>query len=78
MRGYEPDEALFGGADGLDVIARALEQSPSFLNPGGRILFELDPCNADRALGLASRYLNKPELLKDQYGAIRFLTAKQK
>ncbi|MBR3507006.1 MAG: peptide chain release factor N(5)-glutamine methyltransferase, partial [Lentisphaeria bacterium] len=25
VRGYEPDEALFGGADGLNVIARALE-----------------------------------------------------
>lgn len=78
VRGYEPDEALFGGADGLDVIARALEQSPAFLNPGGRIFFELDPCNADRALELASRYLNKPELLNDQYGTVRFLAAKQK
>jgi len=78
VRGYEPDEALFGGADGLDVIARALEQSPAFLNPGGRIFFELDPCNADRALELASRYLNRPELLNDQYGTVRFLAAKQK
>ena len=78
VRGYEPDEALFGGADGLDVIARALEQSPVFLNPGGRIFFELDPCNADLALKLASRYLNKPALLKDQYGSVRFLTAEQK
>ena len=76
VRGYEPDEALFGGADGLDVIARALEQSPSFLNPGGRVFFELDPCNADRAFEFASKYLNNPALLKDQYGAVRFLTAK--
>ena len=75
VRDYEPDEALFGGADGLDVIARALEQSPSFLNPGGRILFELDPCNADRAFELASKYLNRPVLLRDQYGAVRFLAA---
>ncbi len=77
VRGYEPDEALFGGADGLDVIARALEQSPSFLNPGGRVFFELDPCNADRAFEFASKYLNNPALLKDQYGAVRFLTAKK-
>lgn len=77
VRGYEPDEALFGGADGLDVIARALEQSPSFLNPGGRIFFELDPCNADRAFELASKYLHAPALLHDQYGAVRFLMAYQ-
>ncbi len=75
MRGFEPDEALFGGADGLDVIVRALEQSPSFLNPVGRVFFELDPCNADRAFELASKYLNKPALLKDQYGSVRFLSA---
>lgn len=75
--GYEPAEALFGGADGLDVIARALEQSPSFLNPNGRIFFELDPCNADRAFELASKFLRAPELLHDQYGAVRFLTARK-
>ena len=78
VRDFEPTEALFGGVDGLDVIARALEQSPSFLNPGGRIFFELDPCNADRAFELASKYLSEPSLLHDQYGAVRFLTAKQK
>lgn len=77
VRDFEPGEALFGGADGLDVIARALEQSPSFLNPGGRIFFELDPCNADRALELASKHLNKAALLHDQYGVVRFLTAKK-
>ena len=77
VRGYEPEEALFGGADGLDVIARALEQSSSFLNPGGRVFFELDPCNADRAFELASKSLREPALLKDQYGAVRYLTAKR-
>ena len=77
VRDYEPAEALFGGFDGLDVIARALEESPAFLNPGGRIFFELDPCNADRALELASNYLHEPALLHDQYGAVRFLSARR-
>jgi len=77
VRGYEPAEALFGGADGLDVIARALKQAPAFLNPGGRVFFELDPCNAQRASELASDVLRAPELLRDQYGAVRFLTAKR-
>ena len=75
VRDYEPAEALFGGADGLDVIARALKEAPAFLNRGGRIFFELDPCNADRALALASDSLHEPALLQDQYGAVRFLTA---
>lgn len=77
VRDYEPDEALFGGADGLDVVARALEQAPAFLNSGGRVFFELDPCNADRALKLASAVLRDPVLLNDQYGAVRFLSAKK-
>lgn len=77
VRDFEPDEALFGGADGLDIIARALGQTPAFLNPGGRVFFELDACNADRAFELASNHLHDPALLKDQYGAVRFLTAKK-
>lgn len=77
VRDYEPAEALFGGADGLDVIARALKHAPSFLNPDGRIFFELDPCNADKALKLAAKDLREPELLHDQYGMVRFLTAKR-
>jgi len=77
VRSYEPAEALFGGADGLDVIARALEQAPAFLNPCGRVFFELDPCNAQRASVLAAKSLREPELLRDQYGSVRFLTAKR-
>lgn len=76
VRGYEPAEALFAGEDGLDVISRALEQAPAFLNHGGRVFFELDPCNAQKALELASKHLRAPSLLHDQYGAVRFLTAK--
>ena len=77
VRDFEPAEALFGGTDGLDIVARALEQAPEFLNPGGRIFFELDPCNADRALGLASKHFHAPALLPDQYRLTRFLTAKK-
>ena len=77
VRGYEPAEALFAGPDGLDVIARALELAPAFLTPSGRVFFELDPCNAEKALELASKSLNEAALLRDQYGAVRFLTAKR-
>ena len=75
VRDYEPGEALFGGADGLDLIARALEEAPAFLNPEGRIFFELDPCNEQRAFELASKSLCRPALLHDQYGVVRFLSA---
>ena len=77
VRGFEPAEALFSGPDGLAAIARALEQAPAFLNPSGRVFFELDPCNADKAMVIAAKFLRAPALLRDQYGAIRFLTAKR-
>ena len=77
VSGYEPAQALFAGVDGLDVISRALEQVSAFLNTGGRVFFELDPCNAQKALELASKHLNEPKLLHDQYAAVRFLSAKR-
>ena len=78
VRDYEPHEALFAGPDGLAVIARAIRACPAHLNPGGRIFFELDQCNAPQALELASAVLDDATLLRDQYGAVRFLTAKQR
>ena len=77
VRDFEPAEALFAGPDGLDVIARALKEAPPFLNPGGRVFFELDPCNARQAAEVAAEFLASPVLLHDQYGAVRFLSAKR-
>jgi len=39
----EPREALDGGADGLAVIRRLMEQAPAKLKEGGAILLEVDP-----------------------------------
>lgn len=77
VRDYEPAMALFSGPDGLAVIARAIVESPVHLRPRGRIFFELAPCNSQRALELASTVLANAKLVRDQYGEVRFLTAKQ-
>ena len=78
VRDYEPAEALFAGPDGLAVIARAIAESPAHLKSCGRVFFELAPCNSQRALELASSVLADAKLVRDQYGEIRFLTAKQR
>ena len=75
VRDYEPHEALFAGPDGLAVISRAIAEAPAHLNPGGRVFLELDPCNARQALEQASAVLDGAELVRDQYGAVRFLSA---
>ncbi len=40
--GREPTVALDGGADGLEVIRRLLEQAASVLAPGGMLLLEIE------------------------------------
>jgi release factor glutamine methyltransferase len=38
---HEPRVALDGGADGLDVVRRAVGEATSWLSPGGRLLVEV-------------------------------------
>ncbi|MDR1247849.1 MAG: peptide chain release factor N(5)-glutamine methyltransferase [Treponema sp.] len=40
---FEPPLALDGGADGLDLIRRILEDAPAFLRSGGQLIMEADP-----------------------------------
>ncbi len=46
---HEPRAALAGGTDGLDVIRKLADETPRFLKPGGYLLFELSPEQADAA-----------------------------
>jgi release factor glutamine methyltransferase len=41
VREWEPHEALFGGADGLDFYRRLIVESPSYLKPGGFAVLEI-------------------------------------
>ena len=43
VRRYEPAMALYGGAQGLDVIAKLINSAPHFLEPGGTLWFEHEP-----------------------------------
>lgn len=51
--GREPELALDGGADGLDLIHRLLADAPRWLAPQGLILLEIDSSHGKAALGLA-------------------------
>jgi release factor glutamine methyltransferase len=41
VRDHEPQVALTPGGDGLSMIRRLLHDSPSYLNPGGYLVFEI-------------------------------------
>ncbi len=44
---HEPEMALFGGTDGLDVIRRLVAEASDHLSPGGWLGVELSPEQAD-------------------------------
>jgi release factor glutamine methyltransferase len=68
----EPPLALFGGRDGLELVARLLDDVPRLVVPGGSALFEVDPRNAASALQLAGG-LGRARLIKDLAGHDRVL-----
>jgi release factor glutamine methyltransferase len=41
VRDYEPEIALVGGEDGLEVIRPIVEKAPGFLKPRGKLLMEI-------------------------------------
>ena len=61
---YEPRRALDGGADGTDLLARAVAESAPLLRPGGSLLLELGGREAD---------LLEPLLAENGYRDVRRL-----
>jgi release factor glutamine methyltransferase len=49
---FEPDVALFGGRDGLDVIRGLIPAAARALRPGGRFLCEIGQGQAEAVVGL--------------------------
>ena len=77
VRDYEPRLALDGGPDGLRFLTMLLQQAPSVLVPGGRLLLEFTPEQAPALLELATAQpeLSDPAVLKDLAGRPRVLVA---
>lgn len=48
----EPESALVGGADGLDLVRRLIADLPRVLRPGGAAGLEIDPSQADIVVAL--------------------------
>lgn len=52
VRLHEPELALRGGADGLDIVRRIISQGATYLVPGGAMLLEISSEQADTVVGL--------------------------
>jgi release factor glutamine methyltransferase len=78
VRLFDPPAALVGGADGLGPILRLLEQAPRRLVPGGALLVELAPWQADE---VAARLRGGPwqdvAVVPDRFGRARMVEARR-
>jgi release factor glutamine methyltransferase len=54
-REHEARAALDGGPDGLDILRRVTALAPSWLAPGGHLLFETSERQAPQAVDIAAR-----------------------
>ena len=73
---FEPPEALFAGADGLNIIRRICSDASLFLNPGGEMWMECDISNIEQASALAIEGgASYTKIRTDQYGRPRLLVA---
>ena len=75
---YEPQRALDGGADGADLLRRAILESVGLLRSGGSLLLELGGSEADllAALLAESGYRDVRRLV-DEEGDLRGLVARR-
>jgi release factor glutamine methyltransferase len=79
VRDYEPAEALFAGADGLDVIRRLVPAAGQRLKPGGYLVFEIGAGQKRAVTGLisASPSLRMLGLRNDLQGIPRTVVAQR-
>ena len=69
---FDPELALFGGRDGLDLVRRLERQARRTLRPGADLLLELDPRTLPAVSALGERWSGR-QTFRDLTGRERFL-----
>ncbi|MCC7422192.1 MAG: peptide chain release factor N(5)-glutamine methyltransferase [Planctomycetaceae bacterium] len=80
VRLHEPRIALVAGGDGLDVARRLIAESPEFLKPGGRLMLEIAPEQAEavRTLLETQGSFDEVRLIKDLNRDLRVASARKR
>ncbi|MBY8873409.1 peptide chain release factor N(5)-glutamine methyltransferase [Micromonospora sp. PLK6-60] len=80
VAGHDPDEAVFGGADGLEVIRPVVRRAAELLRPGGVLGIEHDDTHGSAvpALLAADGRFTAVEEHRDLTGRARFATASRR
>lgn len=66
---YEPRKALAGGEDGLDFYRRFALEAPKYLNPKGKLFFEID----DEKTADLFESIGRTRVIQDLFEKDRFL-----
>ena len=76
VRDWEPHEALFGGADGIEFYRRLLTDCPAYLKVGGYLVVEIGYGQFEAIYHMVADlpYLSVVEVTKDLHGIPRTLT----
>lgn len=75
---HEPEQALFGGEDGYAVLRPLAEQAPALLAPGGWLVVEVDPRQAETVADwLGAAGLVEGEVLQDLAGRPRVVVGRR-
>ena len=74
VRKYEPRNAVFAGATGLEVIERLIPQAAESLKPGGWLVMEISGTIAGRVRELLAGW-NDVQVMKDLQGIPRVVSA---
>jgi release factor glutamine methyltransferase len=77
VAGFEPHEALDGGADGLDVFRRIAAEAGRWLAPGGGFAIELDSGRVADAAALLEGYWEGVAVRQDLTGRDRIVYAQK-
>ncbi len=75
---FEPAIALYAGADGLELVRRAIADLPRVLAPRGAAFFEVDPHQAAEAAALLRAAVGGPvRIVRDLAGDARVVVAER-
>ena len=74
---HDPEEALFGGEDGLDAIRTVHSVASRLLVPGGLVAMEHDQSHAEQVRGIFSDGFSEIRTVRDLAGHPRHLVARR-
>ena len=72
VKNYEPEIALYGGQNGMEIIERIIYKSPEFLTKDGVLVIEHEPEQTSQIHKLAKPRDFASQTFHDQYGVERY------